>query len=90
MGKGVDTENVPKSHAELLRRMESIALEAPPLNVQALAMDGNEMMRLAGKPSGPWIGKMQRHLLDAVIDDPKLNNANDLKKMAKNWLENHE
>jgi len=87
LGKGVNTEDTPKSHAELLRRMENIALDAPPLNVRALAIDGNGMMRLAGKLPGPWIGKLQKHLLDAMMDDPKLNNANDLELLAKEWLE---
>ena len=87
LGKGVDTENAPQNHAELLRRMEDVAKDAPPLNVRALAINGNEMMNLANRPPGPWVGKLQKHLLDAVMDDPKLNNVNDLEKMAKEWLE---
>ena len=87
MGKGLGTESVPQSHAELLRRMEGVAAEAPPLNVRALAMDGNEMMKLAGRPPGPWVGGLQKHLLEMVMDDPKLNNANDLEILSKKWLE---
>jgi tRNA nucleotidyltransferase (CCA-adding enzyme) len=86
MGKGLDTENVFKNHAELLHRMEGIAVQAPPLNVRALAIDGNAMMKLANMPPGPWVGALQKHLLEAVMDDPKLNNVNDLEKLAKEWL----
>jgi poly(A) polymerase len=31
-------------------------------------LDGHELVRLAGRPPGPWVGKAQRALLDAVLD----------------------
>jgi len=87
MGKDINTENVPSDHAELLERMERIASVAPPLDVKALAIDGKAIMRLADKSRGPWIGALQRHLLEMVMDDPKLNTADELERLSKIWLQ---
>jgi putative nucleotidyltransferase with HDIG domain len=86
MGKGINTENIPRDHACLIERIERIASGAPPLNVKALAIDGKAIMRLAGRQSGPWIGALQRHLLEIVMDDPKLNTEDELERISKIWL----
>jgi putative nucleotidyltransferase with HDIG domain len=86
LGKGVNTEKVPSAHAELLERMEKIAAAAPPLNLKALAIDGNAIMKLANKPQGPWIGTLQKHLMETVLDDPSLNTVQDLELMLKKWV----
>jgi hypothetical protein len=31
-------------------------------------LDGHELMRLAGRTPGPWVGRAQRALLDAILD----------------------
>jgi putative nucleotidyltransferase with HDIG domain len=31
-------------------------------------LDGHELMRLAGRAPGPWVGRAQRALLDAILD----------------------
>jgi tRNA nucleotidyltransferase (CCA-adding enzyme) len=85
LGKGVNTEKVPAAHAELMERMEKIAAAAPPLNVKALAIDGNAIMQLANMPQGPWIGALQKHLMEAVLDDPELNTTHDLELMVREW-----
>ncbi|MCL1908617.1 MAG: HD domain-containing protein [Holophagaceae bacterium] len=89
LGKGLNVENIPQSHAELVGRLERIACQAPPLNVRALAIDGNTMMKLANRPQGPWIGALQRHLLEAAMDDPTLNTAENLGAIAREWMENN-
>jgi tRNA nucleotidyltransferase (CCA-adding enzyme) len=90
MGKGIDIENIPSRHAELYERIERIANEAPPLNVKALAINGKTIMRLADKQRGPWIGVLQKHLLEMVMDDPKLNTADELERLSKMWLKEHD
>jgi hypothetical protein len=87
LGKGVNTDKVPATHAKLLERMEKIAAAAPPLNVKALALDGNAIMRLANRPQGPWIGSLQKYLMEAVLDGPELNTAHDLELMVREWAE---
>jgi poly(A) polymerase len=32
------------------------------------SLDGNELMRLAGRGPGPWVGRAQRALIDAILD----------------------
>jgi len=86
LGKGKDLENPPSDNAELIERLERISNEAPPLTVKALAIDGNRLMELAAKPSGPWIGALQRHLLEAVLDDPSLNALETLETLAVKWM----
>jgi len=86
MGKGIYTENVPRSHAELVERIEKIASAAPPLDLKALAIDGNRLIELAAKPGGPWTGALQRHLLEMIIEDPCLNTPNTLETLAAKWL----
>jgi tRNA nucleotidyltransferase (CCA-adding enzyme) len=85
LGKGVNTEKVPAAHAELMGRMEKIAAAAPPLNVKALAIDGNTIMHLANRPQGAWIGALQKHLMEAVLDSPELNTLHDLELMVREW-----
>jgi len=89
LGKGKDIENAPSDNAELIERMERISKAAPPLSVKALAIDGNRLMELAAKPGGPWLGALQRHLLETVLDDPCLNTPDALEPLAVKWLENN-
>jgi putative nucleotidyltransferase with HDIG domain len=87
MAKGINTETLPGAHAELLERMEKITRDSPPLNAKSLAIDGKIIMKLADKPSGPWIGELQKYLLEAVTDEPTLNTADDLEGLARKWLQ---
>jgi hypothetical protein len=43
-------------------------------------------MELAGKPGGPWLGRLQKHLLDAVLEDPGQNTGTALQRLAASWL----
>ena len=43
-------------------------------------------MKLAGKGGGPWLGDLQRHLLEAVLDDPAANTAERLAALALQQL----
>jgi putative nucleotidyltransferase with HDIG domain len=73
LGKGLDLEDRMGEHQALLARLGALAAAAPPLTVRDLALDGAALMKLAGRPGGPWLGALQRQLLEAVIKDPGLN-----------------
>ena len=73
-------------HQKVMERMRRLAEAQPPLSPSALALDGKALMRLAGKRGGPWVGRLQKHLLDAVLDDPDLNTAEGLQRLAQEWL----
>jgi tRNA nucleotidyltransferase (CCA-adding enzyme) len=72
-GKGVDQRHRLSEHQALLARLEALAAAAPPLTIRGLALDGAALMKLAGRSGGPWLGELQRQLLEAVIEDPGLN-----------------
>ena len=84
--KGTDGDAREREHAEILARLEAVAATAPPLAVKALALDGAALMALAGRRGGPWLGELQRELLEAVIEDPSLNTPEALSALARTRL----
>jgi tRNA nucleotidyltransferase/poly(A) polymerase len=81
--KGLDVEAREREHAAILARLEALAAAAPPLTVKALALDGAALMALAGRGGGPWLGALQRELLEAVIERPDLNTPEALAALVK-------
>ncbi len=82
LGKGLDLEDRMGEHQALLARLGALAAVAPPSTVRDLALDGAALMELAGRPGGPWLGTLQRRLLEAVIEDPGLNTTEALAGFA--------
>lgn len=81
--KGMEMEARERDHAAMVARLEALAAAAPPLSVKALALDGAALMRLAGRGGGPWLGALQRQLLEAVLEDPDLNTPEALADLAR-------
>jgi tRNA nucleotidyltransferase (CCA-adding enzyme) len=75
-----------QEHRHLLDRLQALADAAPPLSVKDLALDGAALMTLAGRPGGPWLGELQRRLLDAVLENPGANRPEALRQLATRWL----
>jgi tRNA nucleotidyltransferase (CCA-adding enzyme) len=73
-------------HLKVMARLEALAAAKPPLHAKALALDGHALMKLAGRKGGPWLGALQHHLLEAVLDEPALNTAEALAELASSWL----
>lgn len=86
LAKGGDPEPVEAEHAAILARLECLESEHPPLTTAQLALDGRALMALAGRPGGPWLGALQRHLLDQVLEDPRRNERAFLEATALAWL----
>ena len=85
-GKGLDLDHRLGEHQGLMARLKALVAAAPPLAVRDLALDGAALMRLAGRPGGPWLGELQRQLLTAVMDDPSLNQAETLAELASKLM----
>lgn len=85
-GKGVEVEARLAEHQLMLSRLGALAAARPPLALKDLALDGAALMRLAGRSGGPWLGELQRHLLEAVLDDPAANTAPSLGRLAMERL----
>ena len=86
LAKGFGEEPYRTEHEKVMERMRRIAKAKPPLSPSALALDGKALMNLAGKHGGPWVGKLQKHLLDAVIENPDLNTIESLQRLALQWM----
>lgn len=84
--KGLEVGARELEHGTMLARLEVLAAAGPPLSVRALALDGAALMRLAGRGGGPWLGQLQRQLLEAVTEDPSLNTPGALAELAKRSL----
>jgi tRNA nucleotidyltransferase/poly(A) polymerase len=74
---------------QLFIRLNALAASNPPLTIKQLAIDSKDLIKIARRPSGPWLGALQRSLLESVLDDPKLNQTEDLMELAKDWLGKH-
>lgn len=86
-GKGVDVDQNLAEHGGWMARLQALAATTPPLSVRALALDGAALMALAGRGGGPWLGDLQRRLLEAVIEDPGANTPERLAGLARKELE---
>lgn len=86
LAKGGDPGPVEVEHASVVARLEGLAAQRPPLVAGQLALDGRALMALAGRPGGPWLGALQRHLLEQVLEDPQRNERAWLEAEALTWL----
>lgn len=80
--KGLAWELHLAEHTKLMTRLEILRAAKPALSVRDLALDGAALMQLAGRPGGPWLGDLQRRLLEAVLDDPAANTPERLAELA--------
>jgi tRNA nucleotidyltransferase (CCA-adding enzyme) len=86
-GKGFGLEPFRATHLAMVARLEALAAARPPLSIQALALDGRALMDLAGRKGGPWLGRLQQSLLEAVLEDPERNRPEALRELALSWLD---
>ncbi len=57
----------------LLQQMERLLKEDAALKVTDLKVDGHDVMRIFGRPPGPYVGEVLQRLLEEVTEDPSLN-----------------
>jgi hypothetical protein len=76
----------PKESPYRLRKYQSMVEEAlrDPISVGMLKIDGLKIMEITNLKPGPKIGYILNALLEEVIENPKLNIAENLEKMAIN------
>ena len=86
LAKGFGEEPYLSEHEKVMGRMRALAAAQPPLNAKALLLNGRALMLLAGRKGGPWLGGLQKHLLDAVVEDPALNTEAELERISRLWL----
>ena len=67
-------------------RVEAQIAARPPLDRNALAVDGSDLIRDLGLEPGPSLGRVLDALLEQVIDDPGLNDRATLMLLAQGML----
>ena len=74
----------PKESPYRLRKYHSMIDEAlrDPISVAMLKISGARIIEITGEKPGPRIGYILHALLEQVLEDPKLNTAEQLEKMA--------
>ena len=86
--KGFEDPDREPRHAAVVARLEALVAARPPLSVRDLALDGAALMALAGRKGGPWLGVLQTHLLEAVLEAPERNTPEGLAALAVEALAN--
>ena len=66
------------------QRLEAVRF--PGMTPRELALDGNALMVLAGRPGGPWLGELQAWLLEQIIEDPGINTAEGLRRRCEAYF----
>ena len=92
MADAYGMKNKPVSGENLLElglRIQKVTEEESALSLRDLKIDGNELYSIAGIPKGPEMGIVLSHLLEAVLDDPALNNRESLLHVAKRFYQFH-
>ena len=63
----------PQGLADFAARIRSVLQSGRAVTVRQLAVNGNDLMEALGIPAGPIVGVILNELLQAVLDDPTLN-----------------
>ncbi len=73
--------------SRLRARIRTILSARPPLDVKALALDGNQIMSALRIGPSAAVGEATRFLLDQVLDDPDLNSPESLTGLLQKWAQ---
>jgi tRNA nucleotidyltransferase (CCA-adding enzyme) len=66
-------------------RLRALAASKPPLSAKELALTGGDIMATLGVGPSAIVGQATRFLLEAVLDDPSLNQPEQLKELLRAW-----
>jgi len=75
----------PYTLSEIRSRLKKLLLEMSDqkfFGLNDLEITGNDIIEILGLTPGPDIGKIKQMLFEKVLDDPTLNNYDDLKKIC--------
>jgi len=82
-----DAHGALRRLAQLRERIHKILSTHPPLGAHALALDGNEIMRVLGIGPSTEVGAAARFLLDQVLENPDLNSPEKLAGLLRKWAQ---
>jgi tRNA nucleotidyltransferase (CCA-adding enzyme) len=70
---------------EVRARLDALLAQKPPLSTRALALNGNQVMRVLGVGPSPAVGEATRFLMDQVLEDPHRNSPEGLTELLVVW-----
>ncbi len=87
--EGSGTKHTPLSRGtmHLLRRIDKVLAEDSAFSLADLAVNGNDVMRVAEINPGPAVGEILDLLLDEVLEDPALNTRPALEERIRALVE---
>ncbi len=85
--RGKDVEDALRRLSQFRERIQKILSTHPPLDTQALALDGNEIMRVLGIGPSSEVGAATRFLLDQVLENPDVNSPEKLAGLLRKWAQ---
>jgi tRNA nucleotidyltransferase (CCA-adding enzyme) len=86
MGKGVDATSTLEGLVHLRGRVEAQQAQGMALSVRDLSINGRDLMETLCLSPGRIIGDILEHLLEAVTDDPSLNERDKLLEEARRFV----
>jgi tRNA nucleotidyltransferase (CCA-adding enzyme) len=85
-GKGTDEAQNSKTPVTHMSELVNQARQAPaPTALSGLAVNGRDLIQ-AGIPQGPMVGQVLNGLMQAVLENPELNERNQLMQMAQSYV----
>lgn len=87
LGRGVDPEPMAAARRRLADRARAQLAAGVALSSRDLAIGGKDLMKDLGMKPGRHIGVILERLLDAVLDDPNLNERERLLELARDHAE---
>ena len=89
LGNGYKNIPITPKQKDMEERMLRLYAESNCFSVKNLKVDGNDLMTEFGLKPGIIIGHILNKLLEAVLDNPELNNKEDLLKLSMGIIENY-
>lgn len=72
--------------AALRERIDRERRARVPISLADLAVDGRDLLEVADRPPGPWVGRFLGRLLASVVNDPRRNRRDVLLGDVRRWL----
>jgi len=86
-GSGTKRGPLSRGTIRLLDRIAKVLEEDSAFSLRDLAVDGNDVMEVAGIDPGPEVGEILEALLDEVLEDPSLNTEPVLRQRIRDMVE---
>lgn len=86
LGNGFKKNARTEKQKDFEKRIVRIYKESTALTIHDLVLKGGDLIAAFNLAPGPGIGRTLKYLLEMVLENPNLNNKEDLLELAKNYL----